>query len=616
MKKVFFLLIAAGSALSTFAQAPNQADTVKRKSYTKDALLKRWVLDINLHGGALTQDITAAKTAANYSNGLNVNDGGSLTFKNGMSYGFDAQLGFFWGKKRHFGLGAGFMYQSQEGDVEMGQVFHTEFQSTDRNGDVFRQVIRGDQKITEELRVNNMNIPVVLKYKARFSKVFGFTADAGVLFNVKNKNSYKTDASFDYEAIYKYSVNGDVVTAVYDNSPVPNANSVFYTEADYTKRNPGASAADVTNYFNNYLPSRGYNTGLGIKPTTNSGSVSYTTGSVGFIVRPALNIFLSDNVALNVGAYYIYQPSENDNKANYQLTNRTGEYSSVLNTVTETKAQSYGGNLGLRLFFGKLKDRDGDGVPDKDDNCPDVAGLPFLRGCPDQDGDGIADAEDQCPTVAGLLKFNGCPDSDGDGITDKDDACPYQAGPAGLNGCPDRDGDGIIDKNDACPDKAGTPQYHGCPDADGDGVPDNEDRCPDQAGPSDNGGCPYPPKAKPEEGPAKMTTPILFELNKTVIKRESYPILEDAVRKVNEDKNAIVIVDGYTDITGKPAYNKALSIRRANAVKLELKRMGVNPRKVKIVGHGAGDPTESNDTPEGRMKNRRAVMRLNVAGGR
>lgn len=55
---------------------------------------------------------------------------------------------------------------------------------------------------------------------------------------------------------------------------------------------------------------------------------------------------------------------------------------------------------------------------------------------PDRDGDGISDAEDACPDVAGLAKFAGCPDTDGDGIPDNLDACPNEPGPASNSGCP------------------------------------------------------------------------------------------------------------------------------------------------------------------------------------
>jgi hypothetical protein len=53
----------------------------------------------------------------------------------------------------------------------------------------------------------------------------------------------------------------------------------------------------------------------------------------------------------------------------------------------------------------------------------------------DADGDGIADKDDECPTEAGLAKFNGCR-TDSDGIADKDDKCPTEAGIAELQGCP------------------------------------------------------------------------------------------------------------------------------------------------------------------------------------
>src|SRR5210317_138205 len=81
-------------------------------------------------------------------------------------------------------------------------------------------------------------------------------------------------------------------------------------------------------------------------------------------------------------------------------------------------------------------DRDKDGVYDKHDECPDVAGLAQFNGCPDSDGDGIVDSKDQCPNTPGILAFNGCPDIDGDGIKDTQDQCPEVAGVPENNGCP------------------------------------------------------------------------------------------------------------------------------------------------------------------------------------
>jgi len=146
-------------------------------------------------------------------------------------------------------------------------------------------------------------------------------------------------------------------------------------------------------------------------------------------------------------------------------------------------------------------DKDGDGIPDLEDACPELHGKAEFRGCPDTDGDGVPDAEDACPTEPGPRETQGCPvskDSDGDGVPDDIDRCPLDAedkdGFQDEDGCPDadNDGDGIVDRADACPNEAGSIQNRGCPvtDKDGDGVSDAEDRCPDLPGIKALAGCP------------------------------------------------------------------------------------------------------------------------------
>ncbi len=140
-----------------------------------------------------------------------------------------------------------------------------------------------------------------------------------------------------------------------------------------------------------------------------------------------------------------------------------------------------------------VKDMDNDSVPDVDDLCPAEAGLISLRGCPDLDADGVEDRADECPKVAGLPKFHGCPDTDGDGVEDRLDSCNTIAGLAKFYGCPDTDGDGLEDRYDACPKDSGLVEfYKGCPvrDSDGDGIEDKLDPCPTIAGKLEHHGCP------------------------------------------------------------------------------------------------------------------------------
>ena len=120
MKKLFFFLLAANGALATFAQDTNStADSSSKKNnrrwYKNDSLLPRWVVDINLLGGVLTHDLNVANTYGNYTNGIAGNNTGDLKFNNGMSYGADVQLGYFFSRRGHFGIGTGLMYLYQTG---------------------------------------------------------------------------------------------------------------------------------------------------------------------------------------------------------------------------------------------------------------------------------------------------------------------------------------------------------------------------------------------------------------------------------------------------------------------------------------------------------------------
>lgn len=154
-------------------------------------------------------------------------------------------------------------------------------------------------------------------------------------------------------------------------------------------------------------------------------------------------------------------------------------------------------SLALPVLALQGGDRDGDGLPDDQDRCPDAAGPRENGGCPlDSDGDGIPDDQDACPQLPGVPQFNGCPDRDGDGVDDRNDQCPDQPGSPQYGGCPppDSDGDGVTDDQDRCPGVFGLPQYNGCPppDSDGDGLDDTQDQCPGTPGPRDFGGCPPP----------------------------------------------------------------------------------------------------------------------------
>ncbi len=266
--------------------------------------------------------------------------------------------------------------------------------------------------------------------------------------------------------------------------------------------------------------------------------------------------------------------------------------------------------FGVTFKFGG-SDTDGDGIYDKDDACPEEAGLEIFNGCPDSDNDGIQDSMDDCPNTPGLAEFNGCPDSDGDGVMDKDDKCPTVAGLKSLMGCPDADGDGIADGDDECPNEAGPAANNGCPwpDSDGDGILDKDDECPNQAGTARMNGCPELSEAV-KASLRDYASKIQFDTGKTVITDEAAGILANVKAIMEEYPQAKFHVEGHTDSTGSAKTNDRLSEARAAAVRDYLVANGVDEFRLSSKGYGSNNPIADNKTRAGRKQNRRVEIKV------
>jgi outer membrane protein OmpA-like peptidoglycan-associated protein len=236
----------------------------------------------------------------------------------------------------------------------------------------------------------------------------------------------------------------------------------------------------------------------------------------------------------------------------------------------------------------------------------------------DRDGDGVPDDRDRCPNDPGPAALEGCPDRDGDGIPDYLDRCPDEKGPRELEGCPDRDGDGVPDYMDRCPDEKGPRELEGCPDSDGDGVPDIDDKCPFEPGPAQNDGCPVgdEPVVEIQAERLSLRDMIQFDFGKDTIKPESGHILDDIAAILKDHPELTLIrVEGHTDIVGTAEYNQTLSERRASAVVKALVARSVPPSRLVAAGYGFTRPIASNATALGRAKNRRVEFVIVQEGG-
>ncbi len=282
-------------------------------------------------------------------------------------------------------------------------------------------------------------------------------------------------------------------------------------------------------------------------------------------------------------------------------------------------------------------DRDHDGVTDDLDLCPDVpkGAHPDAKkpGCPlpDTDGDGVVDPEDQCVNVAAGPHPDsmrpGCPDedSDMDGVFDSLDQCPLlDQGPTPdpqKLGCPapDTDKDGVADTIDLCPTVPHglrpDPMKLGCPlpDRDGDQVIDDEDACPDQPGSPDpdpkKNGCPG--LVKMEGSKILILEPVNFATNKDVILKSSDQVLNAVANTLKAFPEVErMSIEGHTDAQGGAKYNLDLSDRRAKSVMRWLVQHGIEAGRLESHGFGQEKPIAPNTTEKGRATNRRVEFRI------
>lgn len=103
---------------------------------------------------------------------------------------------------------------------------------------------------------------------------------------------------------------------------------------------------------------------------------------------------------------------------------------------------------------------------------------------------------------------------------------------------------------------------------------------------------------------------VFFDFDKAVLKPESFPELDRIVEMMNERPDMQIEVAGHTDSMGPESYNQTLSQRRAKSVVTYLAGKGINTGRLKVEYFGESKPIDTNETSEGRSKNRRVEFKI------
>lgn len=136
------------------------------------------------------------------------------------------------------------------------------------------------------------------------------------------------------------------------------------------------------------------------------------------------------------------------------------------------------------------------------------------------------------------------------------------------------------------------------------------------AAPAPTAQAPAPPAPQPAPTPKRIVLRgVNFDYNKSNIKSEFVPILDEAAQTLKDNPDINVRVAGHTDSIGTDEYNQRLSERRAQAVKQYLVSKGIASSRLSTEGRGEQEPISPNtkdgrDNPDGRAMNRRAELKV------
>jgi hypothetical protein len=228
--------------------------------------------------------------------------------------------------------------------------FQVTYKATDDFGNTFRRIIRSDAPIQETFKVNQMAIPLLLKWKSNVTLRLHYEIAAGIIYSMDygGKSSFG-DNLMNYEGIYTpvKQANGNYV---YEYSTADDVNQITYTEASLEQTSPGNAEFVLQN-----VAAEGNDLGLNVKPdqSISKGDFKFS-GGLQWALAPALFFKLNDKLSVSGGALICLGEMTNTVSTDgYYFTKRSGEYNTVMNGISSVKTTFISLSLGLRYSLVK-----------------------------------------------------------------------------------------------------------------------------------------------------------------------------------------------------------------------------------------------------------------------
>jgi hypothetical protein len=282
---------------------------------------------------------------------------GSLIQGNGvkstLTLGAEFEYYFRW--QRKWGLGFGILYQNNSYSAGLSaNNFRAEYKAFENNTNIEYRRMVSVNSLTESNTLNNLMIPICLKYKKHLSSEskLWLNFDLGIAYNLFLDGSSSSESNINYEAAYNYENSNFTFKS---NS---SANEMLMTREQYyqyfANKNPGLSVKGIESLVDAEFEKRkseGYDVGTNEQV---NGSTTYNFNSgLAFFARPSLTYQLNKSFFIFGGFMFSSASYTNSNSENFKLSDKVGEYNTLLNGTNSITINSVSMFLGTKIAIKK-----------------------------------------------------------------------------------------------------------------------------------------------------------------------------------------------------------------------------------------------------------------------